>query len=181
MLGLVILEEFPQSLSPATLSSIRYKCATCEKIHDGLPDLGFDAPIYWHGKHDSKTSLLDSDLCVLNGKDFFLRALLEIPIPKSGERLGWGIWSSVSRDNFDLYAKGEQLSGSYFGWFSNHLPGYEDTVNLKCMLHLQDAGLRPLVELGATDHQLAIDQREGITVERALELIELSGIRILSV
>ena len=171
----------PRFSSPAKLSSLRYKCATCEEVHKGLPDLGFDAPIYWHGEHDPKTSLLNSDHCALNDKDFFLCALLEIPIAKSEERLGWLIWSSISRSNYDLHVKGEQLSGPYFGWFSNHLPGYEDTINLKCMLHLQEAGLRPLVELEPTDHQLSVDQREGISIERALELIELSGIRILSV
>ena len=168
-----------QSLT--SLDRLRYKCTTCEKIHEGLPDLSYDAPFYWHGEHDAQTSRLGSDLCVLDGKDFFLRALLEIPIRQMPERLGWGIWSSISRQNFDLYATGDRSAGSYFGWFSNRLPGYDDTLNLKCALRLQDKGKRPLVELEPTGHQLSIDQRQGVTLERALELIELTGIRILSV
>jgi len=167
--------------TPTTVSRLRYKCTTCDKVHSGLPDLGFDAPLHWHGEHEPKTSMLNADLCVLNDQDFFLRALLEIPISETQERLGWGVWSSVSRQNFDLYAKGEDSSGSYFGWFSNNVPGYAETLNLKCLLRLRQPGLRPLVELEPTDHQLSIDQREGIAIERALELIELTGIRILSV
>lgn len=171
---------FGRFKSLSSLGNLRYKCTTCDKVHKGLPDLGYDAPAYWHGEKDHGTSRLNSDLCVLNDRDFFLRALLEIPIKETRDRLGWGVWSSVSRENFDRYASGDE-SGSYFGWLSNSLPGYEETLHLKCSLQLQGASLRPLIDLEPSDHQLSIDQRDGIGVERALELIELTGIRILSV
>jgi hypothetical protein len=184
MLGfgnITVIGMFGRFKSLSKFSNLRYKCATCDKVHKGLPDLGFDAPIYWHGERESEDSVLNTDLCVLEGRDFFLRALLEIPIRESRERLGWGVWSSVSRENFNLYVSSKQSSGPFFGWFSNSPPGYEETLNLKCSLQQQKSGLRPLIDLEPTEHQLSIDQREGITVERALALIELSGIRILSV
>ena len=83
MLGfgnITVTGMFGRFKSLSKLSNLRYKCATCDKVHKGLPDLGFDAPIHWHGERESETSLLNTDFCVLDGRDFFLRALLEIPI-----------------------------------------------------------------------------------------------------
>ncbi len=40
------------------------------------------------------------------------------------------------------------------------------------MVQTQPVGMRPLVELETTDHPLAIEQREGITMDRVLELAE---------
>jgi hypothetical protein len=56
-----------------------------------------------------------------------------------------------------------------FGWFSNSLPGYPETLNLKCSMYARTGGLRPLIELEATDHPLAIAQREGIPFSQAVE------------
>jgi hypothetical protein len=39
-------------------------------------------------------------------------------------------------------------------------------LSLKTMVHTQPVGVRPSIELEPTDHPLAIEQREGITVAR---------------
>jgi hypothetical protein len=62
--------------------------------------------------------------------------------------------------------------GPYFGWFSNRLPGYPDTLNLKTHLMLQRGGMRPLVQLEPTDHPLAVHQREGINLGEVLAILE---------
>jgi hypothetical protein len=41
------------------------------------------------------------------------------------------------------------------------------------MVHIRDNGIRPYIELQPTDHPLAIEQRNGITVERVAELYSL--------
>lgn len=41
------------------------------------------------------------------------------------------------------------------------------------MVHLRDNGIRPFIELEPTDHLLAIEQREGISVERVAEIYAL--------
>ena len=165
--------------------SLRYTCSSCEEVHSGLPDISYAAPAYWNDAVIQKGSQLDVDICVIEDRDFFLRCLLEIPIRESDHRLGWGIWSSVSRKSFDLYtaetAPGDDLPGPFFGWFSNSLPGYPETLSLKCSLSLPEPHLRPVIELEPTDHPLAVDQRQGITIERTLEFIELCGLRVLSV
>ena len=60
-----------------------------------------------------------------------------------------------------------------FGWLMADLPTYEPTtLNLKTMVQTRPLGLRPLVELEPTDHPLAVEQREGITVARVQSIAE---------
>ena len=39
------------------------------------------------------------------------------------------------------------------------------------MVHLRDDFQRPLVELEPTEHPLAVEQRDGMSVERAAEIV----------
>jgi hypothetical protein len=39
-------------------------------------------------------------------------------------------------------------------------------MNFKTRVHLRDNGVRPYIELEPTNHPLAVEQREGIAVER---------------
>ncbi|WP_409517555.1 DUF2199 domain-containing protein [Bradyrhizobium sp. WYCCWR 12699] len=59
--------------------------------------------------------------------------------------------------------------GSFFGWLSAELPLYPRTENLKTRLHLRD-GIRPYIELEPTDHPLAVEQRNGMSVDRLAEI-----------
>ena len=40
------------------------------------------------------------------------------------------------------------------------------------MVHTRKIGLRPLIELEPTDHALALEQRDGITLARVREIAE---------
>jgi hypothetical protein len=60
--------------------------------------------------------------------------------------------------------------GPFFRWLSAELPLYPRTENLKTRVHLRDDGIRPYIELEPTDHPLAIEQRNGIGVDRIAEI-----------
>lgn len=60
--------------------------------------------------------------------------------------------------------------GPFFGWLDAWLKPYPETMNLQTMVHLRDDGVRPYVELEPTDHPLAREQREGISVDRVAEI-----------
>jgi hypothetical protein len=47
---------------------------------------------------------------------------------------------------------------------------YPDAEALKTTAHLRDDGVRPYIELQPTDHPLAIEQRDGISVDRLAEI-----------
>jgi hypothetical protein len=167
----------------------KWVCPCCGQKHGGLFDLACATPAAWPGDEEprpnwevlSSSNILTEDFCILNGEHFFVRALLRLPIlGKPDVSFGFGIWTTLSRANFDLYVdtfdNGEQGSlGPWFGWFSNHLHGYPETFNLKCYVHPRSDLQRPLVELEPTQHPLAIEQQAGITFDRVLDIYAMNG------
>ena len=160
--------------------ALRFTCGTCGKVHQGLPDYGFETPDHYLPVPEAERSArcrLSSDLCVIDERDHFVRAVLLVPIRGTAERFGWGVWSSLSADNFRRYealwdAEDVSREGPWVGWLSNRVPFYPDTLALKVAVQPQNDGRRPLLELEPTDHPLARDQCEGITLARAVELAE---------
>lgn len=153
---------------------MRFTCATCGKVHEGLPDLSFDAPPYFTRLDENERAsraTLSSDFCAIDDTNFFVRGVLEIPLKETGEVFGWGAWVTLSKAHFDRYAELFEVDpppgeGPWFGWFSNRLPGYPDTVNLKTRVHLQPQRQRPRLELEPAAHQ-----REGIALADLLAII----------
>jgi hypothetical protein len=58
----------------------------------------------------------------------------------------------------------------YFGWLCNRLSGYPETALLKTRVHLRPPPLRPVIELEPSSHRLAVEQRDGITLQRFHEI-----------
>jgi hypothetical protein len=153
-----------------------FTCATCREEHDlGKISFGAHAPTQWHLLDDEERarSELTSDQCVLESRDgrhFFVRACLEIPIRGTDRRFTWGVWVSLSEDNFlemsDHWSDPERVHmGPYFGWLCTSVPEYPDSMFLKTSVHQRPVGQRPVVELEPTDHPLALDQRRGIELQ----------------
>jgi hypothetical protein len=157
-----------------------FRCRSCSDVHEGIPSFGWDYPVQYLAVPEAerlKRCHLTSDTCVVDDEFFFVRGCLEVPVSGQSEPLSWGVWTSLSAANFrhfeDLYEQpGRASHGPFFGWLSSHIWIYPDTLNLKSMVHLRDDGIRPFVELEQTDHPLAVEQRQGITVERVAEIYE---------
>lgn len=155
--------------------TLSFICASCGEIHEGFPALTFMAPAPWDWASEEERAAdwtLGSDVCRFRDVDVYIRAVLALPIIGHKQTLDFGVWSTLSQANFDQYresfgAADQSKLGPMYGWFSNALPGYPETLALKCRVHPQDHRLRPLIELEPTDHPLAIHQREGITMEDA--------------
>jgi hypothetical protein len=157
---------------------LKYTCSKCGQTHSGFPDLAFDVPFYYQGLTDDERARarLSSDTCVIDD-DYFVRGVLEIPIHGGDETFGFGVWVTLSHQNYQryeqLYEQRDRLPEEpYFGWFSNRLPGYPDTLNLKTNVYLRPYPTRPRIELHKSDHPLALEQRGGITVKRVQEILE---------
>jgi hypothetical protein len=137
------------------------------------------APIYWAGGLPfSRKNRLNSEQCVIKGESFFIRGLIQIPVTDSDEVFAWGVWVSLSRENFAKADRlwntvGREVEPPYFGWLSTELGLYSpSTVNLKAHVHTRPVGKRPLIELEPTDHPLAVEQRTGITMDRVRAIAE---------
>jgi len=174
------------------LASFRWKCHTCEEWHTGpMLDLSYDWPYYWRDEHKESShranassdwsrkrhkSFLNPDYCAIEDKDFFVRGYIELPIVGTAKNFSWGVWGSVSRENFDALLKRDEKGEQgdlppIFSWLSNQIDGYPETLNLKMYAHVQGPGKRPYFELEPTEHPLSQEYCHGIAPERVKEIM----------
>lgn len=159
----------------------KFHCTSCGEMHEGMPSFGAHAPLsYYKVPSDEREQRcrLGSDECVIDEKWFFVKGCIEIPVLGEEEVLSWGVWVSLSKQSYIQWLdaiKKEKRShiGPFFGWLDAWLKPYPDTLNLKTTVHLRDRELRPYIELEPTDHRLAIEQHEGISVERVAEIYSI--------
>lgn len=158
-----------------------FECSRCGRWHDQLPfAYHAPAPVYWsEASAQHPESALGEEQCILNGEHFFVRGRIRIPVLDADEDFEWGVWVSLSEENFvrmgDAWEQeGREREEPMFGWLSNELSVYDEpTLNLPALVRTQPVGLRPLVELETdADHPLAREQRDGITLARVQELAE---------
>ena len=131
-----------------------WKCSSCGEIHSGIPGYGFDAPWPWYTTSEDErvaSDILTADYCILRNEDFFVRACIEVSVIDQIEPFVWGVWVSLSHDNFE---RARDLAGDsnrrreppYFGWLSSRIQIYPDTLLLKTHVHSRSVGTRPFVE-----------------------------------
>jgi len=154
-----------------------YRCTTCGELHEDLPDIGMDYPDhYWDVPEEERDHRIEltSDTCIIDDKDFFIRGVIEILIHDYPERFGFGVWVSLKRENFYTYLENFDSSeiGPFFGWLCTSISYYsEETLLLKTMAHFRGETLRPSIEVELTEHPLAEDQHNGISLEKAWEIV----------
>ncbi|GAA4931606.1 DUF2199 domain-containing protein [Actinoplanes utahensis] len=160
------------------MSTEQFACGTCGATHDG-PPLSFAAPApdYWQPSMANREDcLLDADLCVIGGEQFFIRGMIELPVWDTGDVFTYSMWVSLSRANFtravDVWEQpGRESEPPYFGWLSNVIAGYEpSTLNLRTNVHTRPVGRLPYIELEPTGHPLAVEQLAGVTRARVAEI-----------
>ncbi|MBB2945965.1 hypothetical protein FB565_005723 [Actinoplanes lutulentus] len=160
------------------MSTEHFVCGTCGAEHDG-PPLSFAAPApdFWRPEMAGQDGcLLDADLCVIAGEQFFVRGLIELPVWDTGDVFTYSMWVSLSRPNFtravDIWEQeGRETEPPYFGWLSNAIAGYDPTtLNLKTNVHTRPVGEPPYIELEPTGHPLAVEQRAGIMMAQVEQI-----------
>jgi hypothetical protein len=161
-----------------------FKCSCCEEIHEGSPSVGYRMPDqYACLSEEKKASIgkLSSDVCTITheeGMDYFIRAVLEIPIHGIEEPFLWGIWVSLSEKSFNRYVEtyDDPVEGEgFFGWVCNAIPVYPFDESRPSDVVVQLGGQRPKVTLHRGDPELdplVTDQVNGISVARAQEIAE---------
>lgn len=159
-----------------------FQCSRCDQYHDQLPlAYGPEAPALYFTipkEEVSERAMLSPDLCVIDKEQFFVCGNLELPIIDSDDKFSWDVWVSLSKDNFtkvlDLWEEPTRdQEPPMFGWIANTLPGYPETQNLKANAHQRAVGIKPYIQLEPTDHPLAVEQLDGISMEQIQELAEL--------
>ena len=154
-----------------------YVCRQCGEAHEGLPDLVLDEPSYAHEippEERAQRVRLDDDLCVVDGEHYFVRGVIEIPVHGQADAFGIGAWVTQKKENFQTYVDNFNSPeiGPFFGWLSNEFSFKgQSTLHLKTMAHFRGAGRRPVIQLEATDHPLAVAQRDGMDLDEAWAVV----------
>jgi len=156
----------------------KWTCGCCGQQFDSLPlDVGATYPLdYFMVPEVERPARIRhaKSLCAIDGDSFYVRGCIEVPIIGHDDCFAWGVWVSVSKASWDAIRDAWDdpdcaQHGPYFGWLNAVLKLYPDTLNLKTRLHLR-SDVAPYIELEPTDHPLAREQREGITIDRVLEI-----------
>jgi hypothetical protein len=119
--------------------------------------------------------VITPEQCVIDNKDFYLRGRILVPVVGIETPFVWGVWAEVSPKSFlrthEMWnTPGRENEPAFPGWLNTELPLFGDTFNLVVNIHTQPVGQRPQFTVADPEHPLAIEQREGITLERVQEI-----------
>jgi hypothetical protein len=174
------------------LAGLRWKCGSCDEWHTGpCLDFSYSKPFYWRSEDQEATrwpllpsgnfdksnkSFLDEDFCAIDDDSFFVRGIIYLPIIGAAETFRWGVWGSLSRENFETLLRmhdnpTRKELPPMFSWLSTQIPDYTDTLNLKMYTHIEELGSRPHFRLEPSDHPLALEYYHGITPVRVKEIM----------
>jgi hypothetical protein len=154
-----------------------FVCSVCGEHHDErLLDIRLGLPHDIHVLDDdarARRAWLADDFAVLDDERFFVRGLLELPIPGLDDRFAYGTWLEVSMADFQELMRrwhDEEQFAAVECTLANELEPYRATVGLRATLRATAPDRLPAVELAAAPHELVRAQRAGITVDRSDEL-----------
>lgn len=171
------------------LHSGAWTCPCCGEVHQGLFDLVSDQPdCWWREGHRGLTGeittdtedLLTADVCVQDGEHFFVRGDIDLPIIGApGLKFTFSAWSTLSKHNLQLYLDSLWVNdtaglGPWLGWLSTSIKGYPETLNLACQIERRQGGDRLDLTILDVDHPLAVEQRDGISFTRILDIYALN-------
>ena len=170
------------------LSGGEWQCANCDEPHTGMFDLAAFAPDPWPHPIELEPNsairfdgdFLSEDFCILEGKHFFVRCVLEIPVHGLADKFGYGCWGSLKEENFDLYLDhfddGTIPEGApFWSWLCNSLKPFGIKEPLGCLMFPQLDQQRPVLIVDDLDHPVAKAQENGISAEELMRIYAANG------
>lgn len=156
-----------------------WTCKCCGQTYDTLPlSYGSKAPDNWFGlpeaERASRATLTD-DLCIIDERERYVLGCLEVPVEGLSEPFVWTVWVSVSAESLRYIVDNGQAEIApdelpRFGWLSSWIKGYPEPIEIKCHVFLRSGTLRPRIVLEPTDYPLAVEQHDGITLDRVEQI-----------
>lgn len=159
-------------------------CSSCGKQHsDQLPlDIAYRRPAHYFmvPETERKRRIRESDdLCVIDDRQFLVRGVLYVPILGTSASFGWGFWSLVPEEKFRIIVRRWKEDASdepvFEGTLSVDPPGYEGLLGQPVTVQLGSVKSRPQFTFpNSARHLLAREQRDGISLARAHEIVRMA-------
>ena len=157
-------------------------CTTCEVVHaDVATILGPTAPDAWAQTSEGERleAELTPDICVLTCAGrvrYFVRGHLQVPLTDiAAESFTWSAWVELDETSMGCLARtwsdvNRAANPPLVGRLATGLPYRESTSGLPVIAYLRDIGEVPLLMISpGCEHELAVEQRDGIDLHRAAE------------
>jgi hypothetical protein len=156
---------------------VAFTCSVCGQHHDErLLDIRLGLPGVIHALDPDERAhraWLADDFAVLDDERFFVRGLLELPIPELDDRFAYGTWCEVAMPDFQelmrRWHSDEQFAPVQCA-LANELEPFRETTGLRATLQATSPDKLPTVDLADAPHELVRAQRDGITAGRSDEL-----------
>lgn len=158
-----------------------YKCDCCDKVYENIPlCFGAAVPDLYNVIPEEERATrveMNKSLCIIDEKYFLHRGLLTIPIiDNDNDNLVFDIWTTISEKDFErrmeLWEDPNRMNEPpYCGWLNSYIPTYGNTINIKTIAVEQELGSVPDILVMEEGHPLAADQRTGITMDKALDIV----------
>jgi len=158
-----------------------FDCSVCGDHHATLP-LSFSvkaprAASLVPADELEQRVVITPDQCVIDGSAFYLRGRIPVPILGLDEPFIWGVWAEVGPKDFlhtmEMWnVEARQAEPPYRGWLDSEISIYGDTINLEVDVWTQRVGRRPHFLISDPDHPLALEQQNGITMARVIQIAE---------
>jgi hypothetical protein len=159
-----------------------FDCTVCGERHEQLPlSYSVKAPLAAAAipiEELEQRVMFTPDQCIIDGRDFYLRGRILVPVIGIDEPFVWGVWVEVSPKNFvrtnEMWTvEGRESEPPFPGWLNTQMPLFGDTINVEVNVQTQPLGRRPHFTLTDSEHPLAIEQREGISMRRVEQIAEI--------
>jgi hypothetical protein len=180
----VVTDPRWQALSAGELA------CSCGERHVGLFPIQMLTPAGWAGSREYQPDdamtmegdFLSANFSVREGKYFAVR--MRLPVPLLGlpaQALTYTVWTALDRPDFEAYfeavrTNSQKLNARAPARLINRIGGYPDTFGLMGAGFQQTDGGGPYLLLDPKqpdrrdNHPLAIEQRQGVSLDRILEL-----------
>lgn len=156
-------------------SNLSFECPECGETHEIQLCFGNNYPDYYYTVPPDERERrveMETSLCVIDKEHFFIRGRITIPIVDYKDDLLFNVWTTLSEGNFrrmnEVWHDPNRIhEPPYFGWLQTRIPTYPNTLNIKTMVHTNELGFIPNIEVIEEGHLLWEDQQNGITLEKA--------------
>ena len=157
---------------------IKYICSCCGQEHESWPALTFILPDpYLDLTDEEKEEIaeIDKDFCIIHHADqtdYLIRCTLTQKVNNHCEDLDYGIWVSVSEQNFNEYKANyhnTDYQATYFGWLCSAIWGYEfdEYIPTNVITQQQDGHRPEVMPHEDCEHPFVVDYYRGISKEEA--------------
>ena len=158
-----------------------FDCRVCGLHHRVLPlsysyKLPMAAGAVQPDEVDARV-VITPDQCVIDERFYYLRGRFAVPVHGLGEPFIWGVWARVTAVDFfktqQMWTDPARVEAPLFhALLNNELPVYGDTLNLPVRVQTMAVGRRPHLFVADPEHPLAVEMRDGMSMQRVVELAE---------